>query len=338
MTIIGDGKRFSEVKFSLESEFEDDIVSVSNELFGSNIVFINPKKKIESKSLGGVIPDGFFFDFNDPTDPQFYIVEVELVSHSFFNHVFPQVTKFFAFFKNIKLQKSLVDKLFTVIDRDKELRAAFKRFLGRGEIYKFLSDVIETSQNILLIADGTFKEMPEITDTYTDTWGKLVKFLEIRKYVSGKNTIYTITPDFDTIQYVEPSVDVDEPPDVGIIYTEDFHLDGVSDGTKEVFQRIKDITLEKNSELVFNPQKYYISIRAAKNIAYLKIRKKKVRFIAMLPEEEIRRICSYYSVASLSQAVQDFYNGACAAIDFADISHEKEIVELIYALVDAHGS
>ena len=66
MTIIGNGKRFVEVKHSLESEFEDDIVFSSNELFGSNIVFINPKKKIESKSLGGVVPDGFFFDFNDP--------------------------------------------------------------------------------------------------------------------------------------------------------------------------------------------------------------------------------------------------------------------------------
>ena len=88
MTIIGDGKRYQEVKRSLESEFEEEIVSASGALFGANIVFINPKKKIESKSLGGVIPDGFFFDFNDANDPQFYIVEVELIEHSFFNHIF----------------------------------------------------------------------------------------------------------------------------------------------------------------------------------------------------------------------------------------------------------
>ena len=338
MTVIGNGKRFAKVKFSAESEFEDDIVAASNDLFGSNIVFINPKKKIESKSLGGVIPDGFFFDFNDPTDPQFYIVEVELVSHSFFGHVFPQITKFFAFFKNTKLQKSLVDKLFSIINEDRKLRAAFKRFLGKGEIYKFLSDVIETSQNILIIADGSFKEMPEITDTYTDTWGKLVKFLEIRKYVSDTNTIYTITPDFEAIQYIEPSVDVEKPLEEGITYTEEFHLEGVSDKTREVYQRIKDIALEKDDSLVFNPQKYYISIRAAKNIAYLKIRKKKVRFIAMLPEENIRNLVSYYSVASLSQSVQDFYNGSCAAVDFQDISHESEMTELIHTLVAFHNS
>ena len=180
MTIIGNGKRFDEVKYASENDFEEDIVSASSILFGPKIIFINPKKKIESKSLGGVIPDGFFFDSNDPTDPQFYIVEIEITEHSFFNHIFPQITKFFAFYKNTRRQKSLVDKLFSIIDTDKSLRSDFKQFLGRGEIYKFLSDVIDTSQNILLIADGPINELPEIMDTYTDTWGKLVKFLEIR--------------------------------------------------------------------------------------------------------------------------------------------------------------
>ncbi len=68
----------------------------------------------------------------------------------------------------------------------------------------------------------------------------------------------------------------------------------------------------------------------------MKIRKKKVRFIAMLPEEEIRKIASYYSVASLSQGVQDFYNGPCAAVDFVDLSHESELIELIQTLVDSN--
>jgi hypothetical protein len=335
MTIIGDGKRFVDVKFSSEYEFEDDIVSVSNSLFGGNIVFINPKKKLESKSLGGVIPDGFFFDFSDQTDPQFYIVEIELATHSFFNHVFPQITKFFAFYKNTKLQKSLVDKLFTIIDRDDDLKAAFRRFLGKKEIYKFLSDVIETSQNILLIADGTFKELPEITDTYTDTWGKIVKFLEIKKYIFGKNVIYTITPDFDTIQYIEPSIDVTDESKEGILYSEDFHLEGVTETTKKIYERIKEIALETNDKLIFNPQKYYISIRKNKNVAYLIIGKKKVRFIAMLPEKEIRAIAKHYSVASLSQGVQDFYNGSCAAVNFTDLSHEEEITQLIHVLVGA---
>lgn len=336
MTIIGDGKRFEEVKHSGEGEFEEEIVSASSTLFGANIVFINPKKKIESKFLGGVIPDGFFFDFSDATDPQFYIVEVELVEHSFFNHIFPQITKFFAFYKNTRLQKSLVDKLFALIDEDDELRSQFKQFLGRREIYKFLSDVIDSSQNILLIADGPIKELPEIMDTYSDTWGKLVKFLEIRKFVTGSSTIFTITPDFDTIQYVEASASVDKPDEDEIAVSEEFHLEGVAEQTKQIYDRIKAISLEKDGSLIFNPQKYYISIKADKNIAFLKFRKKKVRFIAMMPESQIRDIANYYSVVSLSQGVQDFYNGPCATIDIVDLSHDDELRALIVGLIDHH--
>src|SRR5215207_5700184 len=154
MTIIGNGKRFSEVKHLTEKDFEEDILVTSQILFGKDTIFINAKKKIESKSLGGTIPDGFFFDFSDITDPQFYIVEVEVTKHSFFNHIFPQITKFFAFFKNTKLRKELVDKLYKVIQEDTALRANFKKYLDRTEIYKYLSDVVETNQNILLIADG----------------------------------------------------------------------------------------------------------------------------------------------------------------------------------------
>src|SRR3990172_5786085 len=149
MTIIGNGKRYIEHKFSSEKEFEDEVVEVSNILFGKDTIYINAKKKIESKSLGGSVPDGFFFDFSDQNDPQFYIVEVELCTHNFFNHIFPQITKFFAFFKNNKLQKALIDKLFSIINTDDSLKSEFKKYLGQQEVYKFLSDIIESSQNIL---------------------------------------------------------------------------------------------------------------------------------------------------------------------------------------------
>jgi len=188
-----------------------------------------------------------------------------------------------------------------------------------------------------LIANGNFSELQEITDTYTDTWGKLVKFIEIAKYTSSDDYIYTITPDFDTIQYFEPLANPEKNSiEEGIIYTEDFHLEGVTESTRSLYYRIKKITLRIDNGLIFNPQKYYISIRGMKNIAYMKVRKKKIRFIAMLPETEISSIIQYYSVATLSQSVQDFYNGPCAAIDFIDSSHENEIIELLSKLICYH--
>jgi len=334
MTIIGDGKRYSEEIFELESDFEEDIIKNSKNLFGNKIVFINPKKKIVGKFLGGTIPDGFFFDFNDPNDPQFYLVEVELISHSFYNHVFPQITKFFAFYKNAKLHKDLVEKLFVLIDKDQELLTSFKMFLGRKEVYKFLSDVIDSSQNILLITNGSFKEIPEIMETYTDTWGKIVKCLEIKKYVNNKNVIYTITPDFENIQYIETELEtVDEESENGQ-FSEEHHLDDVTDQTKSIYQAIKDITLAGNRKFIFNPQKYYISIKGDKNIAFLKITKKKVRIIPLLPVVKIREIVKNYPIVELSTGVQDFYNGECAAITIDNLKHVDEIESLINSTIE----
>lgn len=340
MTIIANAKRLSRVRFSNEQEFEQDIVSSSRTLFGHEAVFINAKKKIESKSLGGTIPDGFFFDFSDPTDPQFYIVEIEITQHSFYNHVFPQVTKFFAFFKNTGYRKALVDKLYSIIDTDETLRAEFTRLLGKVEIYKFLSDVVESSPNILLIADGPFAQLAEIMDTYRETWGKLVKFLEIQKFASGNDIVYTTLPDLDTIQYVESPEKPDEGEEVtpDTNYSEEFHLEDVAQIVRNIYAKIKQMALSIDSSLVFNPQKYYISIKAGKNIAFLKIRNKKIRFIAMMPEQRIRTIVQNYQVAPLSQPVQDFYNGPCAAVDITDLAHEHELSNLISSLVASYRS
>ena len=303
MSIVSNGKRFSENKYRSEKEFEDEVVASSKPFFGKSTIFINAKKKIESKSLGGTVPDGFFFDFADPTDPQFYIVEVELASHGFYSHIFPQITKFFAFFKNTKLQKSLVDKLFSIINTDDTLRAEFKKHLSTVEIYKFLSDIVESSQNILLITDGSISELPEIMDTYTDTWGKLVKCLEIRRYTCGSESVYFINPDIESIQYIEGMEDVseEEREEEAPKYSEQYYLEDVTQAVRDVYAKLKEIVTRIDSALVLNYQKYYISIKASKNIAFIKFRVKKVRFIALMPEADIRAIITHYPVASLSQ-------------------------------------
>jgi predicted transport protein len=335
MSIIVNGKRLELSRYKTENIFEDDVVAASKLLFGEKTIYINAKKKIESKSLGGVIPDGFFFDFSDPTDPQFYIVEVELSEHSFFNHIFPQITKFFAFFKNNKLQKSLVDKLFTIVDNDNQIHIEFKKYLGKTEVYKFLSDILESSQNILLVSDGIISELPEIMDTYTDTWGKMVRFIEVKKYVNENDIVYSIIPDFEIIQLTESEIDIEEKTEgtEQLKYTEQFHLDDALQIVKDIYAKIKESSIAIDPQFVFNPQKYYISIKKKKSLAFIQIRKKKIRIIAMLPEEEIRKIILKHPVIGLSEGVQKFYNGKCAAIDIINLNHFDEIEEILHRLV-----
>ena len=334
MNVFGNGKKFIEYKFSKEEEFEKNIINFHKLLFGPNTIFIDAKKKIDSKSLGGTIPDGFFFDLSDKNDPQFYLVEVELSTHSFFNHIFPQITKFFAFYKNHKMQKSLVEKIFSIINTDDQLKNEIKSQIGNQEIYKFLSDIIENSQNILLIIDGDKKELPEIIDTYSDTWGKMVKNLVIKKYVNGDNEIFTMEPEYEAIDYIPDTTNLDEEEDTGIKYSEEFHLEGVKEKVKLIYNEIKDKTLSINKALIFNPQKYYISIKYNKNIAYLQIRKKKIRLIAMMPEENLNDNIESFKITHLSDSVQKFYNNPCAAIEIDKNENIDEVINVLQILIN----
>lgn len=331
MSIVIKGSRLQEFEYKNEKDFESDISNNAKDLFGSKTIYINSKKKIESKSLGGTIPDGFFFDFSDGSDPQFYIVEVELCKHDFFSHIFPQITKFFAFFKNAKLRSALVGKLYNIIEQDSSIKSQFTNILGKREIYKFLNDLLSSSQNILLIIDGHKDELPEIVDTYSDTWGKLVRVMEIKKYRSSKSEAFSVNPDLENIQLIDET-DLDQSAEQSS-YSEEYHMANTLPETRAIYAKIKSIARKLKKDIVFNSKKYYISIKSQSNIAFMNIRKRKIVFIAMMPESPIKSIVRHYDITSLSKPVQDFYNGPCAAINITNKLHISEITSIIKELL-----
>lgn len=328
MILIQDGKRYEEKSWSLESDFEAEVVSCRGTIFGKKTVYIDAKKKIGTQALGNTIPDGFLFDFSDPDNPEFYIVEVELKKHDFYSHIFPQITKFFAFFKSPKRQKELVEKLFTTISGDSSLKREFKVFLGEKEIFKALTDLIESSQNILLVIDGSKPELPEITDTYSDTWGKMVRVLEIRKFECKDGSVITCDPSFENIELAFEEAIQETQTSTGQ-YSEEHHLEGVSDTVKEIYRHLRSVFETSDGACKFNPQKYYISIRTTRNVVYIKVRRKKLRMVVMLPEEEIRQLIHHHPVKTISQPQQDFYHGPCADVDVDSMANIGEIETLI---------
>lgn len=322
------GKRFTEKEFNKERDFELLAFEHSSALFGQGSLLIDAKKKIDNHSLGATIPDAFLFDLKDPNNPEFYLIEVELAKHSFYNHIFPQITKFFAFFKNPESQSELIEKLYTIITSDETLMADLKQRIGNREIFKFIKDAVENSQNILLILDNEKKELPEIINTYTDTWGKMVKLTLLRAYVNETDTILTLTPEFeniDTIDIAEP----DQEEGKSKVYTEEFHLDGIEPHIREVYNKLRSSLTEKIPNLTINPQRYYISLRKKRNFAYLQVSRKKIIIVAMTKESIIRDRITGYPVLSLTDSVQKFYNGECSKIELKDVKNLAQVVELL---------
>lgn len=332
--IYMNGKKFDESEFSSEEGFEKVVKDNFKTLFGATTIYFDIKSKIDSRTFGSAIPDGFLFDFKDEENPEFYLVEVELQKHDFYKHIFPQITKFFAFFKNPSSRNNLIERLFSFIKSNTELEQEFKQYLGKREIYKALKDIIENSQNILMILDDNKPEMQEVFETYTDTWDKIVKVEILKQYTANHEIIFTMNPDFEEIGLVEP-LTTEEQTEEGTerTYTESYHLQDVSKNIATVYEKVKTAMLRLDSTIKINPQKYYISLRKNKNFAYVKIKRSKMHIVIILPYEVGNKLISKHKVQQLSQGVQDFYGYPCFKVT---LENEENLEEIVKAIEEAY--
>ena len=329
MGVYFKGTVFDKKNYRYESEFEDMIFKNSTLFFGEDTILIQTKTKISGNSLGNTIPDGFLFDFSDMNDIKFYLIEVELSNHSFYRHIFPQITKFFSFLRTgTSNQIELVEKIYSVISDDENLFIRFKEKIkdtDYTDLYKFLKDTVENSQDILILIDEDLPEFKDIQETYTDTWDKYVKILKVEVYVNDKDSIYSITPDFKVLSETE-SVFIQDEDSIGEKkYTEEFHMEDKTELVKSIYRKIRDSL----PEFTFNYQRYYISIRNSKNFAFLKCRKKFIRLVIMLPEDEVKKIVANYELQTPGIGVQNFYNGPCTYILIKNLDHIDEVCQVL---------
>jgi predicted transport protein len=333
LAVYMEGRHFTEKEFETEEEFEKVIKNNYKTLFGSKTIYLDFKNKVESKTLGSAIPDGLLFDFRDEENPEFYLVEVELQKHDFYKHVFPQITKFFAFFTNPKSRNDLIEKIFSIVKSNSKLEAEFKGLLGEKEIYKFLKDIIEDSQNILLILDEIKPELQEVSETYTDTWGKMVKVEILKQFVSNEKNIFVMSPGFEEIELVEPIVEEGAEEEYVEKYTESYHLEGVEENIKAIYEKIKNAMIRLDPEIKVNPQKYYISLRKTKNFAYIKFRKKKMHIVIALPFEQGSSLIKKHKLKPLSESIQKFYGVSCFQVT---LENEDNLDEIVKTLEEAY--
>jgi hypothetical protein len=61
--------------------------------------------------------------------------------------------------------------------------------------YKSLKDIVENSQNILIVIDGLKPEFDEVMETYTDTWDKMVRIMVVKRYHNDGTIILSVSPD-----------------------------------------------------------------------------------------------------------------------------------------------
>jgi predicted transport protein len=139
-------------------------------------------------------------------------------------------------------------------------------------------------------------------------------------------------PDFENIEFAEIEDEtMSETEDVQ--YTEEYHLEGVSETVRSIYTELKAHILSVNPSIVFIPQKYYISIRKERNIAFFIINRKKARLIVMQSDTETRNEIKFHSIKTLTEKVQKFWNGPSCAIVLETSENLNEVKTLLSKLV-----
>ncbi len=189
-----------------------------------------------------------------------------------------------------------------------------------------MKDTLDNSQNILIIIDEAKTEFKEIMETYTDTWGRMVKVQIVNHFQLKSSDILIVEPPFQSIPFedatsVSPDKEMSEPSQ----YTEEFHLEGSETNVRDIYSKLKTEFLHIKSTLKFNSVKYYIGVRDIRNIAALRFYKKKLLLEALLPEEEVKRIIQQHKIR--------LYSTRSPMVEINDISHWDEIQKLVGQLV-----
>jgi hypothetical protein len=189
--LIYNGKIFDFYEYPSENEFEREVVSKSNDIFGYKSVYIDVKKRIgEDKIL--TIPDGYLIDFSFQTDPRLYIIENELSIHDPYKHIGEQLLKFAISYKasgrNIK--KFLLENILKDSEKKKIINNVCKNTDVRN-IDAFLEEIIfEKPVAAIVIIDIITSDLENVLSNLT----MKTDIVEFQTFISGKEKIYKFTP------------------------------------------------------------------------------------------------------------------------------------------------
>ncbi|RJR15018.1 hypothetical protein C4579_03040 [Candidatus Microgenomates bacterium] len=191
-SILVNSISYREIPFENEAELERVTVERAQDIFGSNIVYIDYKRRLGSSNTISGIPDGFLIDFTNINKPQLFYVEYELESHDLYDHIGPQIMKFYASFDTDK--RNLLRKLLEIIKNDDALKIKLNT--------KLTSTAFENMDSLLthIIYDGklgiviVIDEQTEDLNALLKRLSEIPEVIEVQKYQADQGVIFRYIP------------------------------------------------------------------------------------------------------------------------------------------------
>ena len=250
--IITVDKKYIKSPFLNESEIEDVVINNYEYLFGPSSIYL-PKALIKTGDGGGTIPDGFAIDLSSK---KWYLVEAELIQHSVWSHIAPQVTKQMIASQQTMTKKIIEDLAVEIYQKDDTTKEKFSE-LGIREINirKLLSEILEKEPIVGVPIDSITNDLRD----WARTLKYNVKLWVITKYVefnNSKNIAYEFPEEF------KPELDTEEEA-----IDQGNSIGRISRYDNSIYDLIQAELLKVNQKLIMiykprngGPQKKYTAI------------------------------------------------------------------------------
>jgi len=199
MLILND-RKFIKSPFDNEAELEQVIIDNYEHIFGPSSIYL-PKKKIKTEDGAGTIPDGFAIDL---ASKKWYLVEAELLHHTVWNHIAPQVSKQVIASLQPYSKKVIQDLAVETYSSDETAKEKFQE-LGIKElnVRKVIQDILEKEPVIGVPIDDISSDLKE----WARTLKYNVKLWVISKFVEFKNSSNVV---YEFPEEFKPEVDTEK--------------------------------------------------------------------------------------------------------------------------------
>jgi hypothetical protein len=199
MLIFKDTK-FIKSPFDSEAELEQVIVENYEYLFGPTSFYL-PKAKIKTADGVGTIPDGFAIDIGKR---KWYLVEAELMHHSVWNHIAPQVTKQILASQQSITKRIIVDLAVEQYQADLYTKEKFEDLnIAAINVRQVVGDILETDPVIGVPIDGVTNDLRD----WARTLKYNVKLWVVSKFVEFNNPANIV---FEFPEEFRPELDTEE--------------------------------------------------------------------------------------------------------------------------------
>jgi len=199
MLILND-RKFIKSPFESEAELEQVVIDNFEHIFGPSSIYL-PKKKIKTGDGAGTIPDGFAIDL---ASQKWYLVEAELLHHSVWNHIAPQVSKQVIASLQPYSKKVIQDLAVETYSEDETTREKFQE-LGIREINvrKVIQEILEKEPVIGVPIDNISADLKQ----WARTLKYNVKLWVISKFIEFKNPTNVI---YEFPEEFKPEIDTEK--------------------------------------------------------------------------------------------------------------------------------